>query len=141
MHCYRSVIGAFRRSKSTEMLTAVTARENHDTACLNFALSWLLYLRQATPNTGSRSFRSISGLIGNGSGEQDEIAFLKAKARDTKNWSLMSTTLLEEAKLEMYSVSTRSCAFLPSVHVGVTDNMSREEVLANRLNTFCSLHT
>jgi len=43
-------------------------------------------------------------LLGNGSGEHDEIAFLKAKAKETRHWSLMSTTLLEEAKLEMYSV-------------------------------------
>jgi anaphase-promoting complex subunit 5 len=29
-----------------------TARENQDTACLNFALSWLMYLRQAHPDDG-----------------------------------------------------------------------------------------
>jgi len=43
-------------------------------------------------------------LTGSGSGEQDEIAFLKAKAKDSKQWSLLSTSLLEEAKLEMYHV-------------------------------------
>jgi len=33
------------------------------------------------------------------------VAFLKAKAKETKHWSLLSSTLLDEAKLEMYRVS------------------------------------
>ena len=33
-----------------------TARENQDTACLNFALSWLMYLRQAHPDDGKTLF-------------------------------------------------------------------------------------
>ena len=80
------------------------ARENQDTACLNFALSWLLYLRQSKPNNRTAAFGSISGLLGGATGEQDEIAFLKSKARETKHWSLLSSTLLEEAKLDMYLV-------------------------------------
>ncbi|KAK0781372.1 APC5 protein [Friedmanniomyces endolithicus] len=79
-----------------------TARENQDTACLNFALSWLLYLRQAKPDNRVSAFGSVSGLLGGAAGEQDEISFLKAKARETKHWSLLSSTLLEEAKLDMY---------------------------------------
>ncbi|KAK1093363.1 APC5 protein [Friedmanniomyces endolithicus] len=82
-----------------------TARENQDTACLNFALSWLLYLRQAKPDNRVSAFGSVSGLLGGAAGEQDEITFLKAKARETKHWSLLSSTLLEEAKLDMYTVS------------------------------------
>ncbi|KAK0863149.1 APC5 protein [Friedmanniomyces endolithicus] len=81
-----------------------TARENQDTACLNFALSWLLYLRQAKPDNRVSAFGSVSGLLGGAAGEQDEISFLKAKARETKHWSLLSSTLLEEAKLDMYTV-------------------------------------
>ena len=80
-----------------------TARENQDTACLNFALSWLLHLRQVHPNDRTTSFESLIKLLG-GSNEDDEITFLKAKARESKHWSLLSSTLLEEAKLEMYSV-------------------------------------
>ena len=83
-----------------------TARENQDTGCLNFALSWLLYLRQAHPDTNTASFENLARLVGGGNSEQDEIAFLKAKARDSKHWPLMSSTLLEEAKLDMYSVSS-----------------------------------
>lgn len=86
------------------MLTA-TARENQDTACLNFALSWLLYLRQAKPSTQRSPYGSIAGVVGGDTGEQDEVTFLKTKAKETKHWSLLSSTLLDEAKLEMYRVS------------------------------------
>ena len=81
-----------------------SARENQDTACLNFALSWVLYLRQAHPENNTTSFENLAKLVGTGSGQQDEIEFVKAKARDGKHWALMSSTLLEEAKMDMYSV-------------------------------------
>ena len=82
-----------------------TARENQDQGCLNFALSWLLYLRQAHPDSAAGSFEHLAKLVGGGNGDQDEIAFLKSKAREGRVWSLLSSTLLEEAKGEMYSVS------------------------------------
>jgi anaphase-promoting complex subunit 5 len=82
-----------------------TARENQDQGCLNFALSWLLYLRQAHPDSATGSFEHLAKLVGGGNSDQDEIAFLKAKAREGRVWSLLSSTLLEEAKGEMYSVS------------------------------------
>lgn len=56
------------------------------------------------PDDSTVSFESLIRLLG-GSTEHDEIAFLKVKAREMKHWTLMSSTLLEEAKLEMYSVS------------------------------------
>lgn len=43
--------------------------------------------------------------MGSGGSEHDEIAFLKQKAKDGKHWMLLSSTLLEEAKLELYNVS------------------------------------
>lgn len=49
------------------------------------------------------SFQNLVTLLG-GSTEHEEIAFLKAKAREGKHWSLLSGTLLEEAKMEMYAV-------------------------------------
>ncbi|RMY53982.1 hypothetical protein D0865_04965 [Hortaea werneckii] len=79
-----------------------TARENQDTACLNFALSWLLYLRQARPSTQRSPYGSMAGVVGGDTGDQDEVAFLKTKAKETKHWSLLSSTLLDEAKIEMY---------------------------------------
>jgi anaphase-promoting complex subunit 5 len=83
----------------------LSARENQDTACLNFALSWLLYLRQAHNLPSASSLRSLAALAGDGGSEQDELAFLKAKAKESKHWSLVSSTLLEEAKLELRHVS------------------------------------
>ncbi|EME38918.1 hypothetical protein DOTSEDRAFT_75580 [Dothistroma septosporum NZE10] len=80
-----------------------TARENQDTSCLNYALSWLLYLRHAHPNKSTSSFNTISGI---GGGEHDEVTFLKQKAREGKHWMLLSSTLLEEAKLEMYTAGS-----------------------------------
>ncbi|TKA26215.1 hypothetical protein B0A54_16906 [Friedmanniomyces endolithicus] len=103
-----------------------TARENQDSACLNFALSWLLYLRQAKPDNRVSAFGSVSGLLGGVAGEQDEISFLKAKARETKHWSLLSSTLLEEAKLDMYTTgsTTKSVELImQSAFVNVQHNL------------------
>lgn len=108
MHRDRSVPPHFR----CWCAYAVIARENQDTACLNFALSWLLYLRQANVNAQKSTFGSLGALFGGGGGEKDEITFLKTKAKEMKHWSLLSSTLLEEAKLEMQRVS-----FLLQQHV------------------------
>ncbi|KAI7351280.1 hypothetical protein KC320_g5017 [Hortaea werneckii] len=45
---------------------------------------------------------ATAGVVGGDTGEQDEVTFLKTKAKETKHWSLLSSTLLDEAKLEMY---------------------------------------
>ncbi|SMQ56195.1 unnamed protein product [Zymoseptoria tritici ST99CH_3D7] len=87
-----------------------TARENQDSACLNYALSWLLHLRHAHPDQDHSSYGSISGVVGSGGGEQDEITFLKTKAREGKHWLLLSGTLLEEARFEMFSGGNASRA-------------------------------
>ncbi|EME86918.1 uncharacterized protein MYCFIDRAFT_162497, partial [Pseudocercospora fijiensis CIRAD86] len=79
-----------------------TARENQDTACLNFALSWLLYLRHGHPSNDKAGFQSVSGYIGSNGGEQDEINLLKQRAREGKHWMLMSSTLLEEGRMAMF---------------------------------------
>lgn len=48
--------------------------------------------------------------MGSGGSEHDEIAFLKQKAKDGKHWMLLGSTLLEEAKLELFTVSgVESC--------------------------------
>ncbi|KAK4989480.1 APC5 protein [Elasticomyces elasticus] len=81
-----------------------TARENQDTSCLNFALSWLLHLRRAHPEI-PRLHRGgeLSSLVG---GESDGLAFLLHKAREGKLWNLLSGTLLSEATCEVMQVST-----------------------------------
>lgn len=44
-------------------------------------------------------------MVGSHGGERDEVQFLKTKAREGRHWMLLSSTLLEEARLEMFNVS------------------------------------
>ena len=39
--------------------------------------------------------------------EKEGLAFLQAKAKETEMWSLLSTSLLSEAKLELQNVNHR----------------------------------
>lgn len=89
-----------------------TARENQDVGCLNFALSWLLYLRQAHPfPDGEAGFGNLARLVGGGNSEGDALQFLKQKAKEGRGWSLLASTLLEEGKGEMYSAGSSPKAF------------------------------
>lgn len=77
-----------------------TARENKDVSCLNFCMSWLYHFGKAFPS----EMKDIqnSGMLGS---EVEALSFLKAKAKDAEMWSLLSTTLLSEAKLGLQNVS------------------------------------
>ncbi|KAF2453074.1 anaphase-promoting complex subunit 5-domain-containing protein [Lineolata rhizophorae] len=79
--------------------TIATARENHDLICLNFSLAWVAHLGKAYP----RQMRDagVGGLIGGGGSERDGIMFLKAKARESQMWGLLSSSLLTEARMEL----------------------------------------
>ncbi|KAF2488915.1 hypothetical protein BU16DRAFT_531956 [Lophium mytilinum] len=74
--------------------TISTARENQDMSCLNFSLSWLNHMSKAYPKQMKKA--GYMGLIGS---ERDGLAFLKQKAKETKMYNLLSSTLLNEAKL------------------------------------------
>lgn len=76
------------------------ARESHDVNCLNFCMSWLYHFGKAFPEQ-MKDVQS-TGMLGN---EKEGLAFLKAKSKETEMWSLLSTTLLSEAKLELQNVS------------------------------------
>ena len=71
-----------------------TARENKDAACLNFCMSWLYHFGRSFP-ADMEKFRE-SGILGS---ETEGLAFLKARAKDAEMWSLLSSSLLSEAKL------------------------------------------
>lgn len=90
--CFSEAISAVQEA-------VAIARESHDMNCLNFCMSWLYHFGKAFPE----QMREVqnSGMLGN---EKEGLMFLKAKAKDTEMWSLMSTTLLSEAKLEMQQV-------------------------------------
>ncbi|GLA33048.1 XPG I-region family protein [Aspergillus niger] len=87
--CYSEAVSAMQEAVSI-------ARESHDMNCLNFCMSWLYHFGKAFPE----HMRDVqnTGMLGN---EKEGLAFLKAKAKETEMWSLLSTTLLSEAKLEM----------------------------------------
>jgi anaphase-promoting complex subunit 5 len=76
-----------------------TAREIKDVTCLNFCMSWLYHFNKALPEE-MQEIRN-SGLLGN---ETEGLAFLKSRAKDAEMWSLLSTTLLSEAKLGLQNV-------------------------------------
>lgn len=64
-------------------------------------MSWLYHFGKAFPE----QMKDVqnTGMLGN---EKEGLAFLKAKAKETEMWSLLSTTLLSEAKLELQNVSS-----------------------------------
>ena len=71
-----------------------TARENKDTTCLNFCMSWLYHFGKAFP-AEMKEIRE-SGILGS---EMEGLAFLKTRAKDAEMWGLLSTCLLSEAKM------------------------------------------
>lgn len=78
-----------------------TARENKDFPCLNFSLSWLYHFRHIHP--GQMDDEAGQSMFGS---ERKGLAFLKEKAKERKMWSVLSSTLLNEAKLSLSEVST-----------------------------------
>ena len=94
--CYSEAVIAMQE-------TIATARENNDIACLNYSLSWLYHFGKAHPQeTGEVQRKGVLGA------EKDALAFLKAKAKETNSWSLLSASLLSEAKLKLGNVKNPS---------------------------------
>jgi len=92
--CYSEAVAAMQETISI-------ARENNDMGCLNYSLSWLYHFRKAHPEYVDEVQRK--GVLGT---DKEALAFLKAKAKETSMWSLLSTSLLSEAKLALSNVST-----------------------------------
>ncbi|KAL6712591.1 APC5 protein [Coniothyrium glycines] len=84
--------GCFGEAIAAITETIATARENQDMNCLSFSLSWLNHIAKAYPKqmTGA----GYMNMLGT---ERDALAFLKAKARETKMYNLLSNSLLSEA--------------------------------------------
>lgn len=81
--------------------TIAAARENNDMACLNYSLSWLYHFGKTYPQCLKEIRRK--GVLGK---DREALAFIKSKAKETSAWSLVSTSLLSEAKLMLSRVST-----------------------------------
>ena len=95
--------GCFDEAVAAMNETIATARENQDTSCLNFSLTWLSHLSKAYPNEFKRA--GYAGMLGS---EKERLVFLTEKAKDAKMWSLLSSTLLNEAKLLLSLVRLQS---------------------------------
>ncbi|GIJ87257.1 anaphase-promoting complex subunit 5 [Aspergillus pseudoviridinutans] len=112
--CYGEAVSAMQEAVSI-------ARESHDTNCLNFCMSWLYHFGKAFPE----QMKDVqnTGMLGN---EKEGLAFLKAKAKETEMWSLLSTTLLSEAKLELQngeSLASSMENIVRASHLNVTKNL------------------
>lgn len=91
--------GCFGEAIAAINETIATARENQDLHCLNFSLNWLNHMGKAYPKQMRKA-----GYVGMLGSEREALAFLKAKAKETKTYNLLSATLLNEAKLFLLSV-------------------------------------
>lgn len=93
--------GCFGEAIAAINETISTARENQDMTCLSFSLSWLNHMAKAYPKQmKGAGYMSMLG------SERDALTFLKAKAKETKMYTLLSATLLNEAKLSLATVRT-----------------------------------
>ena len=95
--------GCFTEAIAAMQETISTARENKDMGCLNYSLSWLYHFTKAHPEESDEVQKS--GVLGT---EKEALTFLKAKAKEANMWSLLSTTLLSEAKLALTNVGISS---------------------------------
>jgi anaphase-promoting complex subunit 5 len=94
--------GCFGEAIAAITETIATARENQDMTCLSFSLSWLNHMAKAYPKQ-----MKAAGYMNMLGSERDVLTFLKAKAKDAKMYSLLSATLLNEAKLSLWTVRSR----------------------------------
>lgn len=92
--------GSFSEAVVAMQEAISTARENNDMGCLNYSLSWLYHFGKEHPEEMADIQKER--VLGT---EREALAFLKAKAKESNMWSLLSTTLLSEAKLSLSSVS------------------------------------
>ncbi|KAL4997598.1 anaphase-promoting complex subunit Apc5 [Aspergillus recurvatus] len=112
--CYGEAVSAMQEAVSI-------ARESHDMNCLNFCMSWLYHFGKAFPELITDV--GNTGMLGN---EKEGLSFLKAKAKETEMWGLLSTTLLSEAKLELQNGESLASSIeniVRASHLNVTKNL------------------
>ncbi|KAL8733624.1 MAG: hypothetical protein Q9166_002034 [cf. Caloplaca sp. 2 TL-2023] len=113
--------GCFSEAITAMQETIASARENHDMPCLNYSLSWLYQFGRTHPEEMIEIQKK--GVLGS---EKEALSFLKAKAKESNMWSLLSTTLLSEAKLTLSNGDNVSQAFESiekASHLNVTKNI------------------
>ncbi|KAL8699400.1 MAG: hypothetical protein Q9201_006029 [Fulgogasparrea decipioides] len=114
--------GCFSEAIIAMQETIATARENHDMPCLNYSLSWLYQFARTHPEEMTEIQKK--GVLGS---EKEALSFLKAKAKESNMWTLLSTTLLSEAKLALSDGDSVSQAFesiMKASHLNVTKSIT-----------------
>ena len=91
--------GCYQEAMASMQETIATARENKDMPCLNFSLSWLYHFR--TIYGQEVDIKTEKAFMGK---DRKALEFLKSKAQENGMWSLMSSTVLNEAKLALSKV-------------------------------------
>lgn len=91
--------GSYSEAMAAMQETISAARDNNDMVCLNYSLSWLYHFSKAHPKEVAEV--QDKGVLG---ADREALAFLKAKAKETSMWSLLSTSLMSEAKLDLSNV-------------------------------------
>ena len=92
--------GAYAEAVAAMQETISTAREHNDLGCLNYSLSWLYHFGKAHPEYLDQIQKS--GVLAT---DREALIFLKAKAKETGMWSILSTSLLSEGRLALSLVS------------------------------------
>ena len=88
-----------------------TARENKDTQCLTYSLSWLSNFSKTHPEEAADIWNS--GML---STEKEALGILKVKAKEASMWSLLGICLLSEARLGLTTVSYGS-KLMKAIHI------------------------
>lgn len=104
--CYNEAIPALQEA-------IATARDNKDSTCLNFCMSWLYHFGKTFP-VEMKQLRD-NGMLG---GEAESLAFLKSRAKDAEMWSLLSNSHLSEAKLALQNGDSLATVFESIVKAG-----------------------
>ena len=97
-----------------------TARENRDTICLNYCMSWLYHFGRSFP--AQMQAISETGILGN---EIEGLNFLKSRAKEAEMWTLLSTSLLSEAKIHLQHGESLAMCFeniVKASHVNLVKN-------------------
>jgi anaphase-promoting complex subunit 5 len=113
--CYTEAVSAMHES-------IAMARENKDMSCLNFCLSWLYHFNNLHPRKLGEAQRTEAlGL------DREALVFIKAKAKESGMWSLLSTSLLGEAGLGLANGESIASAFenvVKSAHLNNAKNIA-----------------
>ncbi|KAK2819988.1 hypothetical protein FQN49_007831 [Arthroderma sp. PD_2] len=128
--------GCHGEAVSAVQETIAIGRETHDMNCLNFCMTWLYHFGKMFPE----ELKDIqnTGMLGS---DNEALAFLQSKARETEMWGLLSTALLSEGKLELAnggSIASTFESIIKASHVSITKD--RHDSMGPQMMLHASLY-